>query len=123
MLTAKILVIEDNFDNFELVRFLLEQEGYQVLGASDGRSGLESARADQPDLILLDLSLPEIDGWQIARQLKSDPTTASVALLAITGHTLPGDRERALAAGCDGYISKPLDIPDFLAQVKVFLRR
>jgi len=118
----KVLVIEDNLDNFELVRFLLEQEGLQVLGARDGRSGLDTARLHQPDLILLDLSLPEIDGWQLARQLKADPTTAHIAVLALTGHTLPGDRERALSAGCDSYISKPLDIPNFLDQIKAFLK-
>ncbi len=118
---ARILVIEDNLDNYDLVRFLLEQEGYSVLGAYDGRQGLEMARELLPDMVLLDLSLPEISGWELAAQLKADPATAAITILAITGHTLPGDRQRALDAGCDGYISKPLDIPEFLQTVAAHL--
>jgi CheY-like chemotaxis protein len=117
MPTARILVIEDNMDNYDLVRFLLEQEGYTVLGAYDGRQGLAMVREQLPEIILLDLSIPEIDGWELAAQLKADPHTARIAILALTGHTLPGDRQRALDAGCDDYISKPLDIPVFLQTV------
>ena len=115
-----ILFIEDNLDNYELVRFLLVQEGFTVLGASDGRTGLEMALDRRPDLILLDLSLPEINGWQIAAQLKANSATAAIPVIALTGHTLPGDREKALEAGCDEYISKPLEIPDFLEVVRQF---
>lgn len=118
-----VLFIEDNLDNYELVRFVLVQEGYTVLGAPDGRTGLEMAQTCRADLILLDLSLPEINGWQIARQLKADPATASIPILALTGHTLPGDREKALDAGCDEYISKPLEIPDLLEMVKRFIQK
>lgn len=122
MPACTVLFIEDNLDNYELVRFLLVQEGFTVLGASDGRSGLEMALDRCPDLILLDLSLPEINGWQIAAQLKGNPATAAIPIVALTGHTLPGDRERALEAGCDEYISKPIEIPDFLEMVKRFIR-
>ena len=121
MPAARILVVEDNLDNYDLVRFLLQQEGYTVLGASDGRQGLAMVREQQPDIVLLDLSIPEIDGWALATQLKADPQTAHIAILAITGHTLPGDRQRALDAGCDDYISKPLDIPQFLQTVAAHL--
>jgi CheY-like chemotaxis protein len=121
MPNARILVIEDNLDNYDLVRFLLQQEGYSVLGAYDGRQGLDMVREQAPDVVLLDLSIPEINGWELAAQLKADPTTAHIAVLAITGHTLPGDRQRALDAGCDDYISKPLDIPQFLQTVAAHL--
>lgn len=120
---ARILVIEDNLDNYDLVRFLLQQEGYAVTGAHDGRAGLEMVRQSRPDLVLLDLSLPEISGWQLARELKSSPNTAGIMILALTGHTLPGDRQRALDSGCDGYISKPLDIPEFIKEVERFLQK
>ncbi|NPV57579.1 MAG: response regulator [Anaerolineae bacterium] len=118
---ARILVIEDNPDNLQLVRFLLEQAGHQVMGAMDGRMGGELTRAVHPDLVLIDLTIPGIDGWTLARQLKDDPTTAHIPLLALTAHTLPGDRKKALDAGCDGYISKPLDIGAFVATVEAHL--
>lgn len=121
MSKARILVIEDNLDNYDLVQFLLSQEGYEVLGAANGRTGGEMVREIRPDLVLLDLSLPQISGWELASSLKSDPETANVPILALTGHTLPGDREKALAAGCDGYISKPIDINEFIEQVKEFI--
>jgi two-component system, cell cycle response regulator DivK len=123
MRKARILVIEDNLDNYDLVRFLLQQEGYDVMGAYDGRTGLTLARERKPDLILLDLSIPEISGWNLAAQIKANPETAHIRILALTGHTLPGDRKRALDAGCDGYISKPLDIPDFIEQIETSLAK
>jgi two-component system, cell cycle response regulator DivK len=123
MRKARILVIEDNLDNYDLVRFLLQQEGYEVMGAYDGRTGLTLARERKPDLILLDLSIPEISGWNLAAQIKANPETAHICILALTGHTLPGDRKRALDAGCDGYISKPLDIPDFIEQIETSLAK
>jgi two-component system cell cycle response regulator DivK len=109
----RILLVEDNQDNFELVRFLLEQAGYLVLAARNGRQGMEIALQELPDLILMDLSLPELDGWAAARQLKDDPKTAHIPLMALTAHTLPGDRMRALEAGFNGFISKPIDIKSF----------
>jgi len=107
MSRGRVLLVEDNEDNFELVRFLLERAGYVVLGARNGKEGLKKAGREHPDLILMDLSLPEMDGWAAARAIKADPKTRQIPLLALTAHTLPGDRKRAIEAGCDGYISKP----------------
>lgn len=114
---GNILVVEDNMDNFELVRFVLEQAGYDVLLAMNGREGVSAARLQKPDLILMDLSMPEMDGWTAAEKLKEDPVTRSIPLYAITAHTLPRDRYRALQAGCDGYISKPIHVESFLEMI------
>ncbi|NMB68818.1 MAG: response regulator [Chloroflexi bacterium] len=123
MANETVLVIEDNFDNLELVRFVLSQAGFAVLSATDGRSGLSAAREKLPDLVLLDLSIPEMDGWQVAAQLKGDPATAHICVVALTGHTLPGDRQRAFDSGCDGYISKPLDLPNFVGEIQALLQQ
>jgi two-component system, cell cycle response regulator DivK len=120
---GRILIIEDNVDNLDLVRFLLEQEDYEVIQARDGRRGMDLAAAEHPDLILLDMSIPEVDGWKVARQLKDDPQTNSICIVALTAHILPGDRKKALDAGCDGFISKPLDIPNFVEQVSEYLEK
>lgn len=120
---GRILIVEDNIDNLDLVRFLLEQDGYEVIQARDGRSGLELAKTDRPDLILLDMSIPEIDGWKVARQLKDTPETSHICIVALTAHILPGDRKKALDAGCDGFISKPLDIPTFAEEVSTYLAK
>lgn len=120
---ARILVIEDNEDNLELVRFLLEQNGYEVVGAKDGRMGLEIVYEMQPDLVLLDMSLPEIDGWQVVQQVKSNPASKGMLVVALTAHALPGDRKKAIDAGCDGYISKPLDVPNFARMIATYLRK
>ncbi|HUH96753.1 MAG TPA: response regulator [Anaerolineales bacterium] len=106
----RVLVVEDNVDNFELVRFLLERAGHETRWARSGREGILMAKAEKPDLILMDLSLPEIDGWTATERIKSDPETRHIPIAALTAHTLPGDRKRALEAGCDGYLSKPLSI-------------
>jgi two-component system, cell cycle response regulator DivK len=118
-----ILIVEDNIDNLDLVRFLLEQDGFDVIQARDGRSGIELAHTDQPDLILLDMGIPEVDGWNVARQLKEDPETNHICIVALTAHILPGERKKALDAGCDGFISKPLDIPTFGEQVFMYLEK
>ena len=117
MSQSRILIVEDNNDNLELVRFLLERAEYKVLEAHDGQMGLDLARQELPDLILMDLSLPGVDGWTAARELKADPKTASIPLLALTAHTLPGDRNRALESGFDGYISKPINLQSFVMDV------
>ena len=117
----KILVIEDNRDNFELVSFLLKRTGHDVIEASDGQAGLELVQNELPDLVLLDLAIPEIDGWEVARILKSDPKTAHIPLVALTAYTLPGDRRRAFEAGCDGYISKPINVANFSEEVDKYL--
>jgi two-component system, cell cycle response regulator DivK len=121
MAAGRILIIEDNVDNLELVRFLLERSHYEVLPAFDGLDGLVAARKEKPDLILLDLSLPGMDGWSVASTLKADPETAFIPVVALTAHSLPSDRRRALESGCDGYLSKPLDIPNFILQVAAFI--
>lgn len=108
-----VLLVEDDQDNFDLVHILLEQAGCTVIGAETGQQALELARSDHPDLVLMDLSLPVMDGWTAARELKNDPTTAQIPLLALTAHTLPGDRQRALEAGFNGYISKPINVVHF----------
>lgn len=122
MAACRVLLVEDNDDNFELVRFLLERAGHQVLAARNGRQGLEVARQELPDLILMDLSIPEIDGWTAAREIKADPRTAGIPLLALTAHTLPGDRKRAIESGFDGYISKPINVPVFNEEIEAALR-
>ena len=110
MSKGRILIVEDNEDNFQLVRFLLERDGFEVISAANGQEGVETAMREKPDLILMDLSMPEMDGWTAAQKIKAEPETKAIPLLALTAHTLPGDRMRALEAGCDGYISKPINV-------------
>jgi CheY-like chemotaxis protein len=119
---SRVLLVEDNPDNFELVRFLLVQAGYEVLEARNGRQGLNIARQEIPDLILMDLSLPEIDGWTAAAELKADPATAAIPLLALTAHTLPGDRQHALEVGFNGFVSKPINIAKFPSTIDFALK-
>jgi two-component system cell cycle response regulator DivK len=109
----RVLLVEDNYDNFEMVRFLLERAGYTVIGARTGREAVNSTRENKPDVILMDLSLPELDGWEAAREIKNDPEIAHIPLIALTAHTLPGDRKKAMEAGFDNYISKPINVPAF----------
>ena len=118
MSKGRILVVEDNIDNYELVRFVLERAGYDVFLAMNGRDGVAAARLQKPDLILMDLSMPEMDGWMAAEKLKADESTKSIPLYALSAHTLPSDRKRALDAGCDGYISKPIHMAGFLDVVE-----
>ena len=120
---ATILVIEDDPDNQNLVRILLEQGGHTVVGASDGREGLESALRNLPGLILLDLTIPAIDGWQLAAELKANPLTRDIPVVALSAHTSLGDRKRAQEVGCDGFIPKPLDVPNFLETVAGFMKK
>jgi CheY-like chemotaxis protein len=109
----RVLLVEDNYDNFEMVRFLLERAGYTVIGARTGREALAAAQEHKPDVILMDLSLPEMDGWEAAREIKNNPQIAGIPLIALTAHTLPGDRQKAMEAGFDNYISKPINVPAF----------
>ena len=114
----RILIVEDNMDNYELVRFILERAGYDVFLAVNGRDGVDAARFQKPDLILMDLGLPEMDGWLAAEKLKADAATKSIPLFALTAHTLPGERKRAMMAGCDGYVSKPIHVDTFLNMIE-----
>lgn len=118
MSKGRILVVEDNIDNYELVRFVLERAGYDVFLAMNGRDGVAAARLQKPDLILMDLSMPEMDGWMAAEKLKSDEITTSIPLYVLSAHTLPSDRKRALDAGCDGYVSKPIHMAGFLEVIE-----
>ncbi len=118
-----VLIVEDNVDNYELVRFLLERAGYQVLSAANGLEGIDAAKREQPDLVLMDLSMPEMDGWKATAQMKAEETTRHIPVLALTAHTLPGDRKRAIDAGCDGYISKPINVASFDKLVATLLRQ
>ena len=120
---GKILVVEDSPDIRVLVRMLLEAAGHEVVTANDGREGVEAARREAPDLVLMDLSLPMLSGWEATRELKSSPATADITVLAVTAHAMQGDRERALAAGCDGFIAKPIDEETFATTVASHLRR
>jgi CheY-like chemotaxis protein len=114
---GRILIVEDNMDNYELVRFLLERAGYDVFLAVNGRDGVSAARLQKPDLILMDLGMPEMDGWIATEKIKSDDATKSIPLYALTAHTLPKERKRAMEAGCDGYVSKPIQVDGFLNMI------
>jgi two-component system cell cycle response regulator DivK len=118
---AKVLVIEDNPANMTLATFLLESAGYDVLSATDAETGLTIARTEQPDLVLMDIQLPGMDGLQATKLLKQDNVTHTIPVIALTALAMKGDEERIRAAGCDGYIAKPLSYKDFLATVSAQL--
>jgi two-component system, cell cycle response regulator DivK len=120
---ARVLIVEDNIDNYELVRFLLERAGYDSLWAHSGREGIDMVKSGRPDLILMDLSLPEMDGWTATERLKADEETRSIPIIALTAHTLPGDRKRALEVGCDGFLSKPIDLALFNSVIEEALAK
>ncbi len=109
-----VLIVEDIEDNLILIKSLLEISEFRVVEARDGREALDQAQAHHPDLILLDMSLPEIDGWAVARTLRGMPEFRSTPIVALTAHAMPGDREKTLEAGCDEYIAKPIDAPTFV---------
>ena len=120
---VRILYIEDNAENRLLVRRILEAEGYAVLEATDGPSGLETAASAKPELILLDINLPEIDGYDLARRFRNTPGLQQVPILAVTANVMQGDRERTLEAGCDGYIQKPIDVDRLPDQIRAALKK
>jgi CheY-like chemotaxis protein len=113
----KILIIEDNEMNRDMLARRLERRGFEVSTAEDGRTGLALARTQQPDLILLDMSLPEMDGWEVARTLKRDSGTQNIPVIALTAHAMTGDRETALNAGCEDYDTKPVDMGRLLGKM------
>lgn len=122
MRETTILYIEDNPENRMLVRRVLEAEGYRVIEAKDGIQGLGCLQSETPDLVLMDINLPEMDGYEVTTRLKQMPLMANVPVVAITANVMKGDREKTFAAGCDGYISKPIDIDSLPGQVAKFLR-
>jgi len=121
MSAGSILIIEDNMDTYELVRFILEKNGFETFLAMNGRDGVNAATKQMPDLIIMDLSMPEMDGWTATRLIKGNKATASIPLIALTAHALPTDRKRAFDAGCDEYITKPMDLIDLLETVREFV--
>ncbi|MDD3619653.1 MAG: response regulator [Desulfobulbaceae bacterium] len=117
-----ILVVDDNRDSRELVVKILRAKGYRLCEAVDGEEALAQVASERPDLILMDISLPRIDGYEVTRRLKSSRETASIPIIALTAHAMKGDREKAIAAGCEDYIAKPIDIREFPGRIAVFLR-
>lgn len=118
---SRILVIEDNRDNMTLIVDVLSSLDHEVLQAFDGQEGLEIAQQKQPDLILMDLSLPRMDGWSATRHIKADPVLKVIPVIALTAHAMVGDRERALEAGCDDYLTKPINLSELLSKLNEFL--
>lgn len=119
---ARILLVEDNEMSRDMLSRRLSRRGHEVLVAADGLQAILTAESQTPDLILMDMTLPVIDGWEAAHRLKSSPTTAGVPILALTAHAMAGDRERALAAGCDDYDTKPVDFDQLVAKIDALLQ-
>jgi len=119
---ARILLVEDNEMNRDMLSRRLARRGFDVVVAVDGEQGVHKAGSDSPDLILLDMSLPVLSGWDAARTLKADPATRQIPIIALTAHAMDGDREKALEAGCDEYDTKPVELKRLLDKMKHFLR-
>jgi CheY-like chemotaxis protein len=118
----RVLYVEDNDDNVYMLKLRLElEDGFEVLVAGDGAAGVALAAAEQPDLVLMDLNLPVIDGWEATRRLKADPRTRGIPVIALTAHAMAGDREKALAAGCDEFDTKPIDLERLVAKIRTVL--
>jgi len=120
---ARILYVEDNDDNIYVITHRLGRIGFTILVARDGEQGVAMARAEQPDLILMDLRLPVLDGWEATQRIKSDAATRHIPVLALSAHAMTGDRARALAAGCDDYDTKPIDLPRLRGKIDALLGR
>jgi two-component system cell cycle response regulator DivK len=118
---AKLLLVEDNEMNRDMLVRRLTRRGYQIVVAVDGNQALAMAAAEQPALILMDMNLPVLDGWEATRQLKANPATRHIPIIGLTAYAMAGDRERALAAGCDDYEVKPIDLPRLLAKIVALL--
>jgi CheY-like chemotaxis protein len=118
---AKILLVEDNEMNRDMLSRRLERRGYDVAIAVDGKEGIEKAQSGNFDLVLMDMSLPEIDGWEATRQLRAQPATEKLPIIALTAHAMAGDREKALEAGCDDYDTKPIEFKRLLSKIEALL--
>ncbi len=118
-----VLLVEDNPHNRKIFSAMLSHDGYRVLEAEDGQKALDQVAADPPDIILMDLSIPVIDGWECTRRLKSDPRTSHIPIIALTAHAMRGDEERARQAGCDDYLSKPVSPKKVVEVVRSYLKR
>ena len=117
-MTAKVLYVEDNDDNIYMLTSRLQRKGFEVIVARDGEEGLATAQSAAPDLILMDLSLPVLDGWEATRRLKADPATRNIPVVALTAHAMAGDRDKALAAGADDYDTKPVKFARLLEKIE-----
>jgi two-component system, cell cycle response regulator DivK len=120
---AKILLVEDNEMNRDMLSRRLARKGHEVFIAIDGAEGVEMARSKSPDLILMDMSLPVLDGWQATREIKATPETHTIPVIALTAHAMAGDREKCLAAGCDDYDTKPVEFPRLLGKIELLLSK
>lgn len=117
----KILIVEDNEMNRDMLSRRLARRGYEIVIAVDGQQGVEMAASEKPDLILMDMSLPVLDGWEATRRIKADETLKSIPVIALTAHAMAGDREQALAAGCDDYDTKPIELDRLLGKIQTFV--
>jgi two-component system, cell cycle response regulator DivK len=120
---TRILIIEDNDLNRDMLSRRLVRRGFQVVAAADGAAGVEAAIRERPDLVLMDMSLPVVDGWQATRMIKADPATSAIPVMALTAHALKEDRERALEAGCDEFETKPVDLERLLGKIESLLSK
>jgi CheY-like chemotaxis protein len=119
---SKILLVEDNEMNRDMLTRRLERKGFEVVIAVDGQAGIDMATSSNPDIILMDLSLPVIDGWEVTCKIKADPATRSIPVIALTAHAMAGDEQKALQAGCDDYDTKPIDLKRLLNKIENLLR-
>jgi CheY-like chemotaxis protein len=119
---AKILIVEDNEMNRDMLSRRLERRGYTIAIAVDGGDGVEKARTEAPDLILMDMSLPVMDGWEASRRIKGDPATAAIPIIALTAHAMTSDRDKSLKAGCNDYDTKPVELPRLLGKIEALLK-
>ena len=118
---TKVLLVEDNEMNRDMLTRRLERKGFEVVIAVDGQAGIDIASSATPDIILMDLSLPVIDGWEATRKIKADPATQSIPVIALTAHAMAGDEQKALEAGCDDYDTKPIELPRLLEKIENLL--
>ena len=120
---AKILIVEDNEMNRDMLSRRLIRRGYQIVIAVDGAEGIATAQAENPDLVLMDMSLPVVDGWEATRRLKAELSTRAIPVIGLTAHAMAGDREKVIAAGCDDYDTKPIELPRLLQKIEALLDR
>ena len=118
---TKILIVEDNEMNRDMLSRRLARRGYEIVMAVDGEEGIAAAKAKNPDLILMDMSLPVIDGWEATRRLKAEPSTREIPVIGLTAHAMAGDREKVIAAGCDDYDTKPVELPRLLEKIEALI--
>ncbi|SDG49299.1 response regulator [Alloyangia pacifica] len=116
-----ILIVEDNDMNLDMLSRRLQRKGYEILAARDGQAGVDMARDARPDIVLMDMSLPVLDGWAATRALRADAATAAIPVIALTAHAMEADRVKAMEAGCDAFGTKPIDLPDLLAKIEALL--